>query len=430
MLSHLRSAPCTNAAVLGPADVDDTTLTSMVAALLGADPAAVSVESSTVEEFPYDLPAITTAGRYVVSGDALVGRRADAVRDVRQGRAVVGALADVRLRPGRDEGARRGVGAVADRGARLPLRPRRPAARRADDAPRAGGVRPRREVRVRLARDGSRRRAGVGRGAVRQGGLPPRPARRQSPGGRARHGRASTRSRWRTTRSDGSQTQVIPMLHDDGIWQHPLVAATFGDELRDRLRAAAAQVPAYLEEVLALPHTAAHGDACPNNLLTTTDSPDFTLIDYGFWLPMPVGADLSQLLIGDVQIGKAARRRPRRPRRRPRGGVRPGPPRRGLRHPRARRPPRPRPAHADDERPVRRPGRAPRPPAVARPRGPGRRPRRHRAFCLDRVATTAGSRRDASAPRHPTMRASAGFVTGASAPSSTSGSAQVSSRPG
>jgi hypothetical protein len=101
------------------------------------------------------------------------------------------------------------------------------------------------------------------------------------------------------------QIQVIPMLHDDGVWQHPLVAATFGDELRDRLRAAAAQVPTYLEELLALPHTAAHGDACPNNLLATTDSPDFTLIDYGFWLPMPVGADLSQLLIGDVQIGRS-----------------------------------------------------------------------------------------------------------------------------
>ena len=28
------------------------------------------------------------------------------------------------------------------------------------------------------------------------------------------------------------------------------------------------------------------------------------MIDFGFWMPMPVGADLSQLLIGDVQIGK------------------------------------------------------------------------------------------------------------------------------
>jgi hypothetical protein len=98
--------------------------------------------------------------------------------------------------------------------------------------------------------------------------------------------------------------QIIPMLHDEEVWRHPLIAATFGDELRDRLRAAAGEVPAYVEEVLALPHTAAHGDACPNNLLATTDSPDFTLIDFGFWMPMPAGADLSQLLIGDVQIGR------------------------------------------------------------------------------------------------------------------------------
>jgi RIO-like serine/threonine protein kinase len=55
--------------------------------------------------------------------------------------------------------------------------------------------------------------------------------------------------------------------------------------------------------VLALPHLPAHGDACPNNLLTTGDD-SFTLIDFGFWMPLPVGADLSQLLIGDVQIGK------------------------------------------------------------------------------------------------------------------------------
>ena len=36
----------------------------------------------------------------------------------------------------------------------------------------------------------------------------------------------------------------------------------------------------------------------------TTGDDSFTLIDFGFWMPMPVGADLSQLLIGDVQIGK------------------------------------------------------------------------------------------------------------------------------
>ena len=172
--------------------------------------------------------------------------------------------------------------------------------------------------------------------------------------------------------------QVIPMLHDDGVWQHPLIAATFGDELRDRLRAAAGEVPAYVEEVLALPHAAAHGDACPNNLLTTDDGRRFTLIDFGFWMPMPVGADLSQLLIGDVQIGKqragdlAAR-----------DDAHVTAYVQGLRD-----------EGCDIPEPVVRrahalhmlmmsglsaaPRRAPRPAALARPRGPGRRPCRHR----------------------------------------------------
>ena len=32
--------------------------------------------------------------------------------------------------------------------------------------------------------------------------------------------------------------------------------------------------------------------------------PGFTLIDFGFWRPQPVGFDLSQLLVGDIQIGR------------------------------------------------------------------------------------------------------------------------------
>jgi hypothetical protein len=98
--------------------------------------------------------------------------------------------------------------------------------------------------------------------------------------------------------------QVLPMVRDDGIWKHPLVAATFGEELRDRMRAAADRVPAYVEELMALPHVTGHGDACPNNLLAVAGSDDLTLIDFGFWMPMPVGADLGQLIVGDIQIGK------------------------------------------------------------------------------------------------------------------------------
>ena len=55
---------------LGPADVDDETLASMVGSLSGGT--EVTLLDSRATEFPYELPAITTAGRYVVSGTAEV----------------------------------------------------------------------------------------------------------------------------------------------------------------------------------------------------------------------------------------------------------------------------------------------------------------------------------------------------------------------
>src|SRR4051794_2711884 len=58
---------------LGPADVTDEQLTRMVADSLAVDPARTEVVESAACEFPYDLPAITTAGRYWVSGVARVG---------------------------------------------------------------------------------------------------------------------------------------------------------------------------------------------------------------------------------------------------------------------------------------------------------------------------------------------------------------------
>jgi hypothetical protein len=55
---------------LGPADVADEQLTGMVADLLGTDPASTALLSSTAVQVDYDLPAITTAGRYWVRGIA------------------------------------------------------------------------------------------------------------------------------------------------------------------------------------------------------------------------------------------------------------------------------------------------------------------------------------------------------------------------
>jgi hypothetical protein len=290
--------------LLGPADVDDTTLTSMVAELLGADPAAVTLLSSTVEEFAYDLPAITTAGRYVVSGDAVVaGERAPYglfVKVVQSwARSPMFAFVPDEMKELAEASVPWRTEALAyrsDLGDRLPdglAMPRELGVFDLDEKSASVWL----EMVPVVEREWDEAR--YVRAAYLLGRL----------AGSPRVAELATVGEHSFTMADYAfgrlQTQVIPMLRDDEIWQHPLVAATFGDELRDRLRAAADQVPAYLEEVLALPHTAAHGDACPNNLLATTASPDFTLIDYGFWLPMPVGADLSQLLIGDVQIGRS-----------------------------------------------------------------------------------------------------------------------------
>ena len=96
---------------------------------------------------------------------------------------------------------------------------------------------------------------------------------------------------------------VMPGLFDDATWEHGLVAPYFGD-LRARLTVVANHVDALAEEFARLPHRTSHGDACPNNLLRHPSGAGFTLIDFGFWRPQPVGFDLSQLLVGDIQIGR------------------------------------------------------------------------------------------------------------------------------
>lgn len=98
--------------------------------------------------------------------------------------------------------------------------------------------------------------------------------------------------------------QVLPMLEDDSLWAHPLLADHFGPDLRDRLRHAATRAPEWVEELAVAPHLTGHGDACPNNLLGASDKDDFVLIDYGFWKPAPLAFDLGQLVLGEVQLGR------------------------------------------------------------------------------------------------------------------------------
>jgi hypothetical protein len=98
--------------------------------------------------------------------------------------------------------------------------------------------------------------------------------------------------------------QVVPALHDDRIWRHSLLAAVFDDALRRDLVTAAAELPAFVAELEAAPHGVAHGDAVPRNLLVAADRPELVLIDFGMWTCAPIGFDLGQLLIGEVQLGE------------------------------------------------------------------------------------------------------------------------------
>jgi Ser/Thr protein kinase RdoA (MazF antagonist) len=93
-------------------------------------------------------------------------------------------------------------------------------------------------------------------------------------------------------------------LLGDEIWAHPLVAHAFDVDLRDRLRAAIAGLPEMLDELDAMPVGTLHGDACTRNLLVERGNDGFVLIDFGFWGRGPFGFDLSQLVLGEVQMGE------------------------------------------------------------------------------------------------------------------------------
>lgn len=76
-------------------------------------------------------------------------------------------------------------------------------------------------------------------------------------------------------------------------------------DLRRDLEALAARLPGLLDVLDGLPQTAAHGDACPQNLLVPADEPDgFVVIDWMPAGPVAVGSDLGQLLVGRAHTGE------------------------------------------------------------------------------------------------------------------------------
>lgn len=285
--------------VLGPADVSDGELAAMVADLLQVP--AVEVTSCRAEQVDYEIPAITTAGRYLVTGEAVVdgGRRSFAffVKHVQEWtRSPFFAEVPEEVRelaatsvPWRTEGAIY----ASDLADHLPdglAVPRAVAVRTIDASSYAVWLEvvPTADVIWDLERDLAAAEL-LGRFAA-------------TPGIRALASAGGHDVGVHSYVAGRLDHQVLPLLRDDDLWRHPIVAPSFGP-LRDRLLAAADGLPAYVEELAAVPQLVAHGDACPNNLLVRPDRPGFTMIDFGYLAPMPVGFDLGQLLVGDVQIG-------------------------------------------------------------------------------------------------------------------------------
>jgi hypothetical protein len=291
--------------VLGPADVSDEWLARIAADSVGLDPAHAGLVDSTAEEFPYELPAITTAGRYWVHGHVTDGNGSGPqpfrmfVKHVQSwSRSPLFGSVPEDFREEAEASVPWRTELLAyrsDLGDRLPEGLRMPRALAVVDIDdKAGAVWLEEVPVVDVAWDADR----YARAALLLGRLSAsaRVEERADVGRHDFHIRDYLRGRL--------SLQVIPMLRDDGVWQHPLVAGGFDSEVRERLLAAADRAPAIVEELSAFPFTTAHGDACPNNLLVRADHDGFVLIDYGFWGREPIGFDLGQLLVGDVQVGR------------------------------------------------------------------------------------------------------------------------------
>ena len=96
----------------------------------------------------------------------------------------------------------------------------------------------------------------------------------------------------------------LPVLDQDEVWAHPLLAGAVDPRLRADLRALGARVPELLDRMDTLPQALPHGDASPQNLLVPAEDPDsFVAIDVSFQTPQAVGFDLGQLLVGLTHAG-------------------------------------------------------------------------------------------------------------------------------
>jgi hypothetical protein len=288
-------------ALLGPADVEDGELGAFAAADLGARHATVLTASAKV--FPYDRPAITTAGRYLVTGTART--------DTGEVRAfcffvkVIHAYQHSPLRFAIPAHLRTQAAALipwhteadlyrSDLRDRLPhglTIPRAAAIRDLDADSAALWLE---QVPARWVIWDLRRHA---RAAYLLGRLAA--SRAAAPLATAVHGARTPRAY-----ADAWLAHIaLPALTGSDVWAHPLVRDAFDAQLRRRLLTAADTLPALLDELDDAPVATAHGDACTANLLVTGDRDALVMVDLGFCGQAPLGTDLGQLILGEVQTG-------------------------------------------------------------------------------------------------------------------------------
>lgn len=291
--------------ILGSANVTDSTLTELVAVLLRQPADQVTLLDSVAEEVEYALVAITTAGRYWVTGSALVDGLPQPFRlFVKHVQSWSRSPLFAKVPPEIVEMAEAGVPWRAE-----------PEAYRSDLADRLpDGLTMPRTLGVFDIDDKS--------ASIWMEAFTPVPAAwdlalyshaahllgRLAASAAVRERTIAGESEWaiRAYLDGRIKHEVVPMLMSEKTWQHPLMAASFDKVLHDRLQAAASTAAALVAELTLIPVGTAHGDACPNNLMVTADHDGFVLIDYGFWREAPLGFDLGQLLVGDIQIGRRA----------------------------------------------------------------------------------------------------------------------------
>jgi hypothetical protein len=68
------------------------------------------------------------------------------------------------------------------------------------------------------------------------------------------------------------ETSGLPLLDQDELWSHPLVAGAADARLRADLRTLGGRVPELLDRMDDLPQALPHGDASPQNLLVPADN--------------------------------------------------------------------------------------------------------------------------------------------------------------